>query len=57
MKLLGAWFKEDALSGIPGISMAILTRGLGMTTEEVEILMMKVRQAINSKRLHCYVTM
>jgi SAM-dependent methyltransferase len=57
MKVLGAWCKEDVLSGLNGSSMAILTRGLGMTTEEVEILLMEVRQAINSRRLHCYIPM
>jgi SAM-dependent methyltransferase len=57
MKMLGAWCKEDVLSGLQGWSMAILTRGLGMTSEEVEILLMETRQAINSKKLHCYIPM
>jgi SAM-dependent methyltransferase len=57
MKLLGAWFKEDVLSGLQGGSMAIMTRALGMTSEEVEILLMETRQAINSKKLHCYIPM
>jgi len=29
--------------------MAILTRGLGMTAEEVEVFLVEIRQAINSK--------
>jgi len=40
VKVLGAWFEEDVLSGLQGTSMAILTRGLGMTIEGVEILSM-----------------
>jgi SAM-dependent methyltransferase len=57
MKMLGAWCKEDILAGMQGASMAILTRGLGMTTEEVEVFLMEIREAINSKKLHCYVPM
>jgi hypothetical protein len=57
MKMLGAWCKEDVLSGLQGTSMAILTRGLGMTSDEVEILLMETRRAINSKKLHCYILM
>jgi hypothetical protein len=57
MKMLGAWCKEDVLEGMQGWSMAVLTRGLGMSKEEVELLLMEVRNDINSKKLHVYVPM
>jgi hypothetical protein len=57
MKTLGAWTKEDVLSGLHGWSAAVLTRGLGMSSQEVEILLMEVRNDINSNWLHAYIPM
>jgi len=57
MKMLGAWAKEDVLSGLHGWSAAVLTRGLGMSSQEVEILLMEVRNDINSNWLHAYIPM
>ena len=57
MKMLGAWCKENVLSGLQGWTMAVLTRGLGMTLAEVELLLMEVRNDINSSALHAYVPM
>jgi hypothetical protein len=57
MKQLGVWFKQDLLEGLQAWSMSPLTRGLGMTTTEVELLLMEVRNDINSRRLHVYMTM
>jgi hypothetical protein len=57
MKMLGAWCKENVLSGLQGWTMAVLTRGLGMTSAEVELLLMEVRNDINSSALHAYVPM
>jgi hypothetical protein len=55
LKMMGAWCKENMLAGIQGWSMAVLTRGLGMTRNEVELLLMGVRSDINSRKLHIYV--
>jgi hypothetical protein len=57
MKMLGAWCKQNVLEGIQGLTMAIFTRGLGMSTNEVELLLMEVRNDINSGNLHVYVPM
>ncbi|KAF4637046.1 hypothetical protein G7Y89_g1041 [Cudoniella acicularis] len=54
MKMLGAWCKENVLSGLQGWTMAVLTRGLGMMPAEVELLLMEVRNDINSNALHAY---
>ncbi len=57
MKTLGAWTKENVLEGMQGWSVAVLTRGLGMSTEEVELMLMEARNSINSRKLHVYVPM
>ncbi len=54
MKTLGAWSREDLLGGLQGISMAVMTRGLGMTTEEVDLHLANVREEIKSNRVHAY---
>ncbi|CAM6005193.1 unnamed protein product [Sphagnum balticum] len=43
MKTLGAWMRVDLLAGLQAMSMAIMTRGLGMTPEEVEENLANVR--------------
>src|SRR5947207_3346529 len=50
MKVLGVWCKRDVLEGLQAWSMAALTRGLGMKREEVELLLMEVRNDINSRK-------
>lgn len=57
MKMLGLWCREDLLSALEGISMAVLTRGLGMTREEVDFLLVGVRDDIRSNRIHAYIPM
>jgi len=54
MKMLGAWGRENVLSGLQGWSMAVFTRGLGMSNVEVEMLLAEVRNDINSRNLHAY---
>lgn len=54
MKTLGAWMKMDMLAGLQGMSMAIMTRGLGMTPEEVAVHLENVKTEIESNKLHAY---
>jgi hypothetical protein len=54
-KMLGLWCREDLLSALEGISLAILTRGLGMSREAVEGLLVGVRDDIKSNRIHAYI--
>ncbi|KAE9364099.1 S-adenosyl-L-methionine-dependent methyltransferase [Stipitochalara longipes BDJ] len=54
-KTLGAWYRENFLSGMQGFTLAVLTRGLGMTVTEVEVLLAGVRSDINSNQLHMYI--
>ena len=54
MKTLGAWMRADLLAGLQGMSMAIMTRGLGMTPAEVEAHLVNVKMEIESNKLHAY---
>jgi hypothetical protein len=57
MKTLGAWMRHDMLTGLQAMSMAIMTRGLGMTPEEVDAHLVNVKAEIESNRLHAYYAM
>jgi hypothetical protein len=54
MRQVGAWAKEDLLTRLQGLSMAIFSRGLGMSVEEIEMFLVDVRKDINSRNMHCY---
>jgi hypothetical protein len=55
MKTLGAWFREDSLRGLHGGSSIILTRGCGMTPEEVKLFLVDVMSEMKSNKIHAYV--
>lgn len=55
-KTLGLWFGADMLDAV-GASMAVLTRGLGMAPEKVEMLLVDVRKGIKDRRIHAYMPM
>jgi hypothetical protein len=57
MKTLGSYWREDVLRGLEGVTMAVLTRGAGMTKEQVEELADLARKDINNKGIHAYVPM
>jgi hypothetical protein len=57
MKAVGEWCKADILAGMQGWNIMVLTRGMGMTSEGVEVLLADVRDEINSKKLHVYMPM
>lgn len=42
------------MEGLHGISVAVLTRGLGMTVHEVEVLLVGVRRDLCDRNIHCY---
>jgi hypothetical protein len=56
MKTLGLWYREDMLSVIQGASIWALTRGLNMSAEEVELLLVGVRDDMKSNKIHVYVS-
>jgi trans-aconitate methyltransferase len=54
MKTLGAWVREDSLSGLDSASSIILTRGCGMTPGEVESFLLDVKREMKSNAIHGY---
>ncbi|KAE9986155.1 hypothetical protein EG328_006418 [Venturia inaequalis] len=54
LKELGRWHLANALDGLEGFSMALCTRAHGMTTDEVQLLMMDVRKDMKDKSIHAY---
>ncbi|KAK0615117.1 S-adenosyl-L-methionine-dependent methyltransferase [Bombardia bombarda] len=54
LKLLGAWQMANFLEGIHAVTMTIFTRGLGMSSEEVELLLVDVRKDIKNLGVHFY---
>lgn len=56
-KTLGRYWQEDLLRGLEGLSMAVLTRGGGMTMEEVLELTARVRKDLLNKSIHGYMPM
>jgi SAM-dependent methyltransferase len=59
-KTLGVWGRENLLQGLGAVSMAVLTRGLGMSTADIELLLVDVRNDLNKtgrESLHLYAPM
>lgn len=42
------------MEGVQGISIACLMRGLGMTAQEVEVMLIGVRRDLCDRNIHCY---
>lgn len=53
-KELGAWMLMNVLEGLQGFSLALMTRVLGMSREEVEVFLVDVRNSIKDKSIHAY---
>ena len=54
MKRLGLWQMTNFLDGIHAVTMTIFTKGLGMSPEEVEVLLVDVRKDIKNLGVHFY---
>ncbi|TDZ31394.1 Secondary metabolism regulator LAE1 [Colletotrichum spinosum] len=53
-KTLGTWAHENCMAGIEGWTIAPLTRGLGWRREEVQVLLVKVREEFRDRSIHAY---
>jgi hypothetical protein len=53
-KLVAMWMQQDLLDGLQGLSMALLTRGLGWSREQVELLLVEVRKDVLNRGIHAY---
>jgi hypothetical protein len=50
----GLWVHEDFVGGLEGLSMAVFTRGLGWTREEVIAFLVDVRKDMDDTKVHAY---
>lgn len=57
MKILGTYFQEDLNKALDGLGMAVLTRGGGMSKEEVLVMAAEVRKDLVNKSIHAYMPM
>ncbi|TVY82843.1 putative methyltransferase tdiE [Lachnellula suecica] len=53
-KRIGAWFKRDMEVGVEGIVMGLFTRVLGMSKEDVQVIVEDVKRDMNDKSIHAY---
>ncbi|KAM3076594.1 hypothetical protein ACMFMG_007400 [Clarireedia jacksonii] len=53
-KELGMWNLENLSGGASGLSMAIFTRLLGWTVEELEVFLVDVRKDMRNTKIHSY---
>lgn len=53
-KELGLWTRENFTSGAEAMSLALLTRGLGWTREEVVVFVARVKNDMRDPRIHAY---
>ncbi|KAH6987228.1 S-adenosyl-L-methionine-dependent methyltransferase [Ilyonectria destructans] len=51
-KDLGFWCFHNIAGGLSGLSMALFTRGLGWSSEEVEVFLANVRNDMKDKSIH-----
>jgi hypothetical protein len=56
LRLIGVYLKTVLFEGLQGISLGPLTRGLGWTKEEVEVLLIDVRKCLADSSQHMYYT-
>jgi hypothetical protein len=53
-KELGMWTQENFVSGVEAMSLALFTRGLGWTYEEVVVFVARVRADMKDGGIHAY---
>jgi hypothetical protein len=53
-KQLGQWAMENFCWGCESMSLALLTRALGWSLEEVRVFMTQVRQDLRNRKIHAY---
>lgn len=54
LKTLGLWGRENFLSVLQGLSMAVMMRGLAMSAAEVVVFLARVREEARGRKVHCY---
>ncbi|KAH6874267.1 S-adenosyl-L-methionine-dependent methyltransferase [Thelonectria olida] len=54
LKELGIWNLENVMPSLEGFSMALFTRVLGWSRQEVEVFLVKVRKELKDPKIHGY---
>jgi len=53
-KVMGAWTNKNTLEGLEVVSLAMMTRSLGMPVDEVQAVLEKVRRDMSDRSIHAY---
>lgn len=53
-KTMGVWMNRNALEGLEAVSLAMMTRSLGMPIEEVQKILENVRRDMNDRSIHAF---
>jgi hypothetical protein len=53
-KFTGRFWRDSLIAGLQGFCLALFTRVLGWSKDEVEVYLVPVRQAIQDRRVHAY---
>src|SRR6266480_3524791 len=53
-KLIGRFWADSLAAGLQGFALALFTRYLGWTKDEVEVYLVDVRQSLQDKNVHSY---
>ncbi|KAL2145391.1 hypothetical protein VTI28DRAFT_7318 [Corynascus sepedonium] len=53
-KEIGMWSEHNFCGGLYGLSVALFTRALGWTAEELEVFLVEVRKDLRNRSIHAY---
>lgn len=53
-KQIGVWTQQNLLDGLNAMRMAALTRGLGWSTERVDVFFVEVKGNAGDRRINAY---
>ncbi|KXX78597.1 Phosphoethanolamine N-methyltransferase 1 [Madurella mycetomatis] len=53
-KEIGIWTEQNFCGGIYGLSVALFTRALGWTAEELQVFLVNVRKDLSNRQIHAY---
>ena len=52
--LVGMWSEHNFCGGMYGLSVALFTRALGWTAEQLEVFLVGVRKDLRNRQIHAY---
>jgi hypothetical protein len=51
---VGMWSEHNFCGGLYGLSVALFTRALGWTAEQLEVFLVGVRKDLRNRQIHAY---